>query len=264
MNTFPEPVETIISPNQTTEAQALAELAYLWKLDDPAWVEQRERDWQLILDVGVSKFPKIEIKELESYFKYGKKEEYIPVTSFFFLTPYSSIESVRQLFYSSLLDEESRRSILQSYIYIYAEREICPWYEAHMSYAIAGLLGGAYQVIKEQTTPRRRLLISPSPTVWCNDFVLYAINSLTENAEWKPIYDCVNYFVTALPYATNESQRKYIEYLDLMKLVEESLEEASLTGRALDFAKELKSREADIKEAWGIGEQKLSAMSQES
>jgi hypothetical protein len=257
MNKFPEPVEEVISPSQTTEAQALAELAYLWKLDDPAWVVQRDLDWELMLDPFFHDYPKAELKKVERYFKYGEKNEYISIREFFFLTPYNSIESIRQLFYSSLLSKEGRREILQSYIYIYNEREICPWYEAHMSYAIAGLLGDSYRVIKEQTSSRHSDLISPDPTVWCKDFVLYAIDSLTENAKWKPIYDCVNYFVTALPYATREKQRKRMELFDLMKLIEKSLEEGLLTCRALVFAKELKSREADIKAAWEIGEQKI-------
>jgi len=74
----------------------------------------------------------------------------------------------------------------------------------------------------------------------------------------------VNYFVTALPYATNEKQRKRSKLPELLQLVTGSLAEGNLSGRLLKFAQDLKDREQEILQAWDIGEQKITAMKQES
>ena len=109
----------------------------------------------------------------------------------------------------------------------------------------------------------------PSPPgLWCESFInsLTIREHLSPQNEWIPLYDCVNYFISALPFALHEGHRKDIKRKlpTLFDLVAESLEKNLLRGRALTFAREIKDREAEILQAWEIGEQKIAARQQES
>lgn len=261
---YPEPPRKENNPTPGTKEQALADLAYLWKCDDPEWMNQREADWQKLVVTAFDDYPKSEKKELERYFKYGEKSTYIPVSDFFFLTPYDSVVSVLHLFNSSLLDDNDRASMFTSYIFD-ADRFVdSGWHQSHTSLFIEGILGDAYCEVIEQTSPRHSKIISPPSTWWSNLFIRNAIKSLSSRAEWKPFYHCVNYFVTALPYATNEKQRKRSKLPELLQLVADSLAEGDLSCRLLTFAQELKDREQEILQAWDTGEQKIAAKKQES
>ena len=89
----------------------------------------------------------------------------------------------------------------------------------------------------------------------------YAIKSIENQAEWKPLFQCIHYFISALPYALKEKQRKRIYLTKMFNLLNENLAANQLSGQLLTFAQELKSREAEIQQAWDIGEQKIAAMS---
>ena len=266
-SSFSDPPEIIFTPDGTpgpkAQETALAGLAYLWRLDNPEWVSQRELDWRCLAENVYADTPKIERKVHEEYFKFGKNEGYISSRTRSFLTPYTSVEQLRQLFHSRLLDSQGREQTLFDDIYLFTNREIFHWYESHMRLVIAGLLGDHYQVIKEQIAVNRTKVISPPPTIFCQTFVRIAIKGLAAEKEWLPFYECIGYFVSALPFALDADDRKRIKLSELLTLVDNSLSSDSLDGRAAIFAKELKVREQEILQAWDIGEQKLAAMKQE-
>lgn len=263
MISYPEPPLKVNIPTPGTEEQALADLAYLWKCDDPDWVTQRESDWLRLIETAFDDYPKVEKNALERYFKYGEKSVYIPVGDFFFLTPYDSKESLLQLFNSSLLNSDDRSLMLSVASLGSTQFENCHWYELHTSLVIETILGPSYREVSDRFSVGDAVVISPSPTLWCSNFVSLAIESLLAQSEWKPFYCCVNYFVTALPYALKEKYRKIIKLPKLLQLAADSLVESALTGRLLMFAQELKDREQEIMQAWEVGEQELAAMKQD-
>lgn len=263
MTSYPEPPRKENIPATGSEENALADLAYLWKCDDPEWMNQRETDWQELVVTAFDDYPKSEKKALERYFKYGEKSGYIPVGDFFLLTPYDSKESLLQLFNSSLLTDNDRSSMFSAFIFRDPRFERCHWFEHHARLIVEVILGDKYFEVFEQSTPSHSKVISSEPTLWCNKFVRFAIKSIQTQVEWKPFYQCISYFISALPYAVDERDRKGIKLPKLLQLVTESLEEGELSGRLLTFAQELKDREQEILQAWEIGEQKIAAMKQE-
>jgi hypothetical protein len=101
--------------------------------------------------------------------------------------------------------------------------------------------------------------LSPSPTSWCFDFVRESITAINKSGSWSPFYFCVDYFVSILPFAFRATKRPRIKLMELMKLVDEQLEQDDLNVNLLNFLTTLKNREKDIWQAWDIGEQKIAA-----
>ncbi|MCL1039010.1 hypothetical protein L2750_17915 [Shewanella submarina] len=153
--------------------------------------------------------------------------------------------------------------MLSGYIFDAARFATCHWYERHTSLFVEAILGNTYCEVFEGKPPHRKM-ISPPPTKWCFNFAKHAIKCIDNNVEWHPIYLCIDYFVSALPFAMDERYRNRIKFLQLLELVTIRLAEGTLSGRLLTFACELKSKEQDILKAWEIGEQKLAAMGKES
>ncbi|MCL1039012.1 hypothetical protein L2750_17925 [Shewanella submarina] len=259
---FPKPAVKDNVPVDENWKQALPKLLYLWKTADPDWIAQREADWQLLLQTAFDDYPKAEKKELGEYFKYGRKLEYIPVGDSFFLTPYDSPESLLQLFNSGMLDRSDRDSMLSGYIFDADRFAACHWYERHTTLFVEAILGNTYCEVFEGKPPHRKMLSLP-PSKWC-DMYTKAIECINEDIKWRPIYLCVDYFISALPHATDMRDRQFIEVYELLELVNTRLAEGDMSGRLLTFASELKSKEQDILKAWEIGEQKLAAMGNQS
>lgn len=249
---FPEAPMVVNKPDRSVK---LEDFSYLWKTDDTDWVAQREADWLTCVKPVFKDYPKAEQKLLEQYFKYGKKEKYYPVTDWFFLTPYDSKESLLKLMNSSLLGARCRGQIIQYYpLSSFYRFSHCPWYRQHMELFIAAYYTGGYTILREQ-----RVNISPPPTVWCDYFVRYSIEAINDQISWRPFYNCVDYFVSILPFAIRLYNRSDIKLDELFKLVDDKLEQGDLEGELLSFVQALKAREQDIWQAWAIGEQKIAA-----
>ncbi len=264
MTNYPEIPRKENTPSKESSKQALKNLAYLWRSDDQGWMAKREADWKMMLETVFEDYPKAERKPIEEYFKYGRLNQYVSARSFFFLTPYDSAESLMQLFNSGLMNDVDRSDMYGEYIFDSDRFVDCSWYKRHMSLFAEVVMGELYCEVYEQTSKNHSAIISPPPALWCNDFVRNAIKSLSSKDEWKPIYVCVNYFVTALPYAIKEKQRKRIKLQQLLQEVSKSLSGGGLSGPLLDFVQELKDREQEILDAWDIGEQKIASMGQDS
>lgn len=264
MMNYPEAPRKENIPTPGTKEQALADLAYLWTCDDSEWMKQREADWQKLVAIAFDDYPKPEKRELERYFKYGKKSAYMPIEDLFFLTPYNSEESLLQFFNSRLLSDNDRASIYGNYIFDADRFSHCGFYRQHTSLFIDVILGDTFVEVIEKTSPHHSKRISPPPALWCTRFVRFATEAISAQVVWKPLYQCLNYFISILPYALDERDRKRIKLPELLRVVSESLAEGKLTGELLVFAQALKDREQDILQAWDIGEQKIAAMAQQS
>jgi len=248
---FPEAPAIINAPDRNVN---LGDLSYLWKLDDSVWVARREADWLAFVKPVFKDHPKEDQKLLEQYFKYGKKDHFYPVKGWFFLTPYDSKESLLTLMNSSLLGTNDRLNIINDYLIGFCRFSNCPWYRQHMEVFIATYFSGTYTILRE-----KRKNISPPPTWWCIHVVRYAIEAINDQISWRPFYNCVNYFVSILPFAYHLNYRSDIRLGELMQLVDVKLAQGELEGELLAFVQALKARAQDIWQAWDIGEQKIAA-----
>jgi hypothetical protein len=247
--------EAPIVLNQPDRGVKLEDFSYLWKTEDTDWLHQREADWLTFVKPVFKDHPKEDQKLLEEYFKYGKKDKFYPVTGWFFLTPYDSKESLRKLMNSSLLGASCRGDIIQYYpLKSFFRFSHCPWYRQHMELFISAYYTGGYTIVKEQ-----RVNISPPPTWWCMLYVADSIDAVNEGVSWRPFYNCVDYFVSILPFAYGLTQRVRIRLNELMQLVDDKLDQGGLEGELLSFVQALKAREHDIWQAWDIGEKKIAA-----
>ena len=71
--------EAPVINNQPDRSLKLEDFAYLWKLDDPDWVEQRESDWDDYVKPVFKDHPKEDVTLLENYFKFGEKKTVLPI-----------------------------------------------------------------------------------------------------------------------------------------------------------------------------------------
>jgi len=105
----------------------------------------------------------------------------------------------------------------------------------------------------------KRKKVSPPPSSWCCFYTEDAIEAIRDNSFWRPVFGCVDYFISALPYAQNTDFRGKIDVNGLMQLVDQKLSEGQCEGELLQFLQELKNKEKEIWAAWEIGEQKIAA-----
>jgi hypothetical protein len=251
-NSFPEAPVVLNKPDRSIK---LDDLAYFWKLDDPSWVAQREADWLEYVKTTFKNYPKSEQKLLEKYFKQGIMNEYYPAGDWLFLTPYGSKDDLLTLMNSSLLDGTEKQGVTGLYMFrSFFRFSECPWYREHMEIFSEVYFSGEYTLIKEQ-----RDNISPPPSSWSKYFVGDSIEAINDQSTWRPFYDCVNYFVSILPFAVRLHARVNIELEELMQLVNDKLIEGKLEGELLAFVQALKAQEKEIWQAWDIGEQKIAA-----
>jgi len=252
MNTnFPEAPTAVNTPDMSI---TLADLSYLWRVDDAEWLAQRKADWLTYIKPVFKDYPKSEQKLLQQYFTLGIKNEYYPEADWFFLTPYDSVEDFIKIMNSSLLGPHERRNVLSGFITKFKQFEHCPWYKHYMMMYIEAYLQNGYIILAE-----KRKTISPMPTFWAFQFVRESLISIETNIKWNPFYFCVDFFISILPYAFNEGRRENIELKQLMGLVNIKLEGCDLTGELLSFVQVLKAHEDEIWQAWNIGEQKIAA-----
>jgi hypothetical protein len=252
MNTqFPEAPTAENTPDKSI---TLADLTYLWQVDDAGWLAQRKADWLTYIKPVFKDYPKSEQKLLEQYFTLGIKNEYYPESDWFFLTPYDSVGDFIKIINSSLLGPHERGNVLSGFVTKFKRFELCPWYKKYLLMYIEVYLCSGFVIVEEKEET-----ISPMPTFWTFQFVKDSLSSIKENKNWSPLYFCVDYFVSILPFAFRAKRRERIGLTQLMQLVDEKLEQGDLTGDLLNFVTALKAREQDIFAAWDIGEQKIAA-----
>lgn len=121
MTLYKEPQEEIIEiwgkSGPHAKQEAMNEIGYLWKLDDPAWVAKRNSDWELIKASEFPNTPKKERKVYEQYFKFGIRNEYFDGLNTMMLTPYTNASEFNQVLTSRLIGNHDRWSIYSEYIY---------------------------------------------------------------------------------------------------------------------------------------------------
>lgn len=264
---FSEPPIEMLEPwgksGPDAQKEALEGIKHLWKLDDPEWVEKRDQDWKLIQENVFADIPKKERKIYESYFKYGRKEEFFGGVTTVILTPYENAEEFELVYRSQLLDAVDRNSVFSHCIYIYEKYKELDWYETHVKIMMDSLLKDTYVIVEEITSPRHKKIISPHASSWVNSFISRTMKSFKGN-RWVPAYECMDYFISILPYALEDRDRIWKKLQKLFGQVSSGIENGEFTGRTRCFAEDINRRRSEILEAWEIGEQKIAAQSEKS
>lgn len=85
------------------------DFSYLWKLDDPQWVKQREIHWDLALKTAFKDTQKEEMRVLQPYFLTGSITDYLHHIDKLYCTPFETKEELNAIFYSRLMGGGSAR-----------------------------------------------------------------------------------------------------------------------------------------------------------
>src|SRR5690606_275067 len=126
-----------------------------------------------------------------------------------------------------------------------------PWVRDHIVFFIEGVLGHEYKEVKEKVGKGEEI-ISREPTAWCLSYVTDARKLMDGKVSYSACVDSMDYFVSALKYASNEAARKLFDPGELFPLAETVVEGRS--NLASRFAHEVLSRKAEIMDNWKASE----------
>jgi hypothetical protein len=230
---------------------AAERLRYLWPLGCEKWLSCRKEQWNVLAKGKLSEDDAKTLNICKDYFVFGKVEGYIaPILQFGF-TPYDSSDSAREVFNSELFDVNDRSQILQSYVlsapYYLSDMS---WIRQHVVNFVRGVQGDECVEIVEKVG-RSQTVISPEPTYWCKAYSASATQLLSGKIDrYDGCVDSVDYFTSALKYATKEKFRKRINVDKLLAYAEDVLVGPASSLYARELASNLKLRENDIGENW--------------
>lgn len=231
----------------------LAPFLPLWKTEDKAWLKQRKADWQYIAENNIQKDTKKRKAELKKFFIKGEYPGYTPIL--FFLVPFDSAESMKQFFYSDIYTSSDRANMSVFSGSVYTLKGLS-WERTFNQMYVNAVLGSSYQVIKECSPTGREEIISPSPSVFCFEFInwTYRILQLAE-VSYHPYVETVDYFVSALPSFTGEiwrNARTVKEFFIILDLAESISQQADAPVIAKELAEKLVENKEALLSNWQI------------
>ena len=156
-----------------------------------------------------------------------------------------------------MLDARDRQVCYLEYLFDSSEFELMPWYRSQMQVFIEEFLQGGFVKIIEKTSKRRSREVSPSPSWWSQSFAGYSVRAIQEKALWRPLYKCIPYLISALPFASDADHHREMRWNKLWSLVEKNLDNQDLPEELQAFIAELNTKKEAIMQAWELGEQRL-------
>lgn len=232
----------------------LEKIRYLWKLDDKEWMRERKEQWRFLVEGNLNDFSAKEKKQLKDLFVNAKKDRYISGPVAYLFTPYCSPETASEAFWSDLLGSQTERMMtLSSYLGTATEYgQGLPWLRQHLRDFVEGVLGHQHRMIEAEIGGGDKKDISPEPTKWCFSFTKNVTDLLTGVNDYHGCVEAVDYFVSALRYATKEMYRELIDLEGFLSLVDKSIEESSASDLALKTARKVKAESQRIRENWAM------------
>ena len=185
-----------------------------------------------------------------SYFLKGENTEYIDEASRMLLTPYDSRETAALVFESGLFDRHGREQVMLTYLLNASSfGRGMPWLSNHVKFFISGVLGEHYEVIEEVENNRARV-ISPDPGFWVSEYIFRIQTIMEKQTEISGYEYCFSYFVSMLPFVTDEGDRSFCDIEGLFSSVESALLNEDCTDDIAKFARQIKDREKHIRDVW--------------
>lgn len=229
--------------------ELMASFKRWWLVDDPVWVEQRNKDWKVL---EKSCFPDEQHNEkYESYFKTGLKVGYIPEYIQFLLTPTSSPEDSKTFFLSDNFGQPDKQSLMSNYIRVTRCARELRWYQKHIKNFSEGVLGDEYEELRIKTGKYEEVY-TPDPTKWAHRYIVDALRFLNQGEVFPGLSESISYFTSCLAHATNRKFRKRIKMNEFLESMDYTPRDNKASDIAKEFAEKLKSRKGDIKANWAL------------
>lgn len=236
----------------------------LWKTDDPQWMAQRKEEWRQLAATVYKDASAKERKWVGRFFltgeEVGPRETGMAISPRLriFYTPFETADQVRELYHS--FERPSIRKEFNSSLFFAIFCEFCaemPWYQTKVVAMIDGFFGREYRLIQEpfKQGGDRMITVSPDPASFCSAYTSSALKLLKGDRECGHLLDLFDYFLSALPFAEEQSYRVNT-YIDEMFTETEAVL-AEQTGRsetAQQLAQRLQQHETEIREKWAIHE----------
>lgn len=235
------------------EKEALASLRYLWKSNDSVWVNERKQQWRALAKSAFSQDSAKTIKEYGRYFVYGEKGTYIDSTSLYLLTPYNSVCAAKEVFSSALFGAHERSKVFSNYLdSLVRTANAMPWLQSHSRYFVEAVMGNEYRIVKDSVDKNET--ISPDPSFWAKLYYVKTSKILKSefDGEYHGYVDCMDYFVSILPFVTYSKSRKRMRWNELYEEVDAVLSNENSPELASRFARQLLDRKDEILDAWAI------------
>lgn len=225
----------------------------LWKVNNPIWMKQRQRDWEILKQYEFNDYPKSELIQNQNYFLHGEMTGYIPGITRWLLTPLMSPFVTYQFFYSTIFDKNEKKTLLYMPRIVDNPKtiEALPWIRQQSLNFIEGALGHEYQLLRMPLGAGKFRTFSPAPTYWSKNFIFASIKIL-EKGIFLPIIDTVDYFISCLKFSDDAMYRNMEYYTEMWALVEKVLLDKDANEYAKQHAENLKAHEQQIRDAWAI------------
>ncbi|WP_416398397.1 hypothetical protein [Allohahella sp. A8] len=233
------------------ERPELESFRYLWKLDDKEWVRQRKADWKHLAENGLARISAKGKRQYKDYFLQAKKDDFIGAVNLYFLTPFDSAESARDVFWSKLIDYQGREELLLGYLERAATYgEGISWIKDDARYFADGVLGNEYSEVIDTTSRPRN--IAPDPGFIGEQFLRKTFLLLKGDIARLAYLPAIDYYISTIKYANKGKLDDSIGidvYIDSAQAV---LKSDSGRACALDSAKEICQREETIRANWAM------------
>ena len=212
------------------DKNALESIKYLWKTDDPEWVQQRKKEWRILQSSSYGDDSREDVKMYARYYVYGELDygRYISGTYKYIFAPHTTPAEVKDVLFSGLIDYQSQSGILSlSHILsIYFKLINIPWARRYIQNLMEGALGPEYHVIEVIDGCSNKMRIaSREPTYQVLLYLNAAIEFLEEGDSYDPVIDCYRYFMSSLIHSDNFEHRARIQDSEKFEILFEVSEE---------------------------------------
>jgi hypothetical protein len=244
-------------------------IKYLWKTDDPDWLEQRENEWRMLVEDGYCADLSVkETKQWQDFYISGGepadgKDAFTDSISGFFMMPFTTVDEV-QAAYNIDRHPHSRQRILCGYMsYACQWGQRMPWLRERIKLFIDGVFGQEYKVIEAKDSRGDSQVISPDPTSFSTYFPIQVMKYFKRGQAYDDAVDRIPYLLSVLPHAVNPELRKQMWHrrkkrMELDMMFEEAervlADEAEQRPLAKQLAKDLLELKDEIWTLWKLNE----------
>ncbi|WP_144401649.1 hypothetical protein [Isoalcanivorax pacificus] len=231
--------------------EACARIRYLWRTDDPAWMEQRKADFRVLSKAVWSGASAKEKAQIKRYFLKGEIDSYMPPRTKFISTPYDSPDICKWHFDSECFSAMGRLAVLGGFIGCYDSfyRGVF-WFEQHSESFINGVmchwddfLSGNYP---------EKIHREWSHVMWCRTFISLSIDFLKGDRDSALICRLFDFFIRAFETPPNMKWESKRVTVPAMFSVIDEIPLSDMSPDARQLAELMGHRKDDILRLWNL------------